>query len=352
MLLHGARPTPTANRALVRLPAVTTAVVTGATGQDGIYLCRLLRAEGVRVIGTTKPGASVRDRSAAYLNGVELVPMDIRDAAAMTGLLVDVAPDEIYNLAAFTSVGQSWDAQDETFAVNHGAVLGLLEAARMIERTAHKQVRLFQASSAELIGDAATSPYARAKLAAAEAVLDARLDGLHASTGILFNHESPLRGEAFVTRKITRSAAAIAAGMADHVDLGNLNAVRDWGFAGDFVRAIRAMVQLDEPTDLEIGTGTAHSLDDLMTVAFGAAGLSDPSAYVRQDPALLRPVDTSFSGADIVPAEQTIGWRATTTFEDTIRHMVDVDVRRLKSGTAESADYLFPVTRWAGPPRS
>ena len=314
---------------------MSTALVTGATGQDGVYLCRLLLAAGVRVVGTTNPHAHAHERESAYLEGVELVPVDIRDAAAMRSLVSDVAPDEVYHLAALTSVGQSWSAPEEALAVNHQAVVDLLDAVMSVGGA-----RFFQASSAELIGDAASSPYAQAKQAAAEAVLDARARGLHASTGILFNHESPLRGDAFVTRKITRTAAAIALGQADHIDLGNLEVVRDWGFAGDFVQAMRAMVLLDEPHDLQIGTGVAHSLQDLLTIAFEAAGLSDPMSYVRQDPNLLRPADTSFSGADTQPAADLIGWRAQTSFEQTIRHMVDVDLQRLRSGVEESAAYL------------
>jgi GDPmannose 4,6-dehydratase len=317
-----------------------TALVTGATGQDGIYLCRLLRDEGVRVIGTTNPGAPASDRISAYLDGVQIAPLDIRDTAAMRTLIADTVPDEIFHLAAFTSVGQSWNAAEEALAVNHQAVVDLLESVMAEAPKAH----VFQASSAELIGDAASSPYARGKQAAALAVLEARGRGLHASTGILFNHESPLRSDAFVTRKITRSAAAVALGKADHVDLGNLEVVRDWGFAGDFVEAMRAMVLLDEPQDLQIGTGVAHSLQDLLTTAFEAAGLSDPMSYVRQDPALLRPADTSFSGADVEPAAAAIGWRARTSFEVTVGRMVEVDLERWRTGVEEAAAYL-DVTR-------
>lgn len=317
-----------------------TALVTGATGQDGVYLCRLLRAEGVRVVGTVNPTGNGAGRAEAYLDGVELVPVDIRDAATVGALVSRVEPDEVFHLAAFTSVGLSWGAPEQALGVNHQAVVDLLASVMSVSARTHRQIRFFQASSAELIGDAASSPYARAKQAAAEAVLDARARGLHASTGVLFNHESPLRSDAFVTRKITRTAAAIALGHTNHIDLGNLEVVRDWGFAGDFVHAMRAMVQLDEPTDLQIGTGVAHSLQDLLAVAFEAAGLSDPMAYVQQDPTLLRPADTSFSGADIEPAATALGWRATTTFEATIAHMVDVDMRRLTSGIEESVDYL------------
>ncbi|HZP14517.1 MAG TPA: GDP-mannose 4,6-dehydratase, partial [Nocardioides sp.] len=297
--------------------AGTTALVTGATGQDGVYLCRLLRTHGVRVVGTVNPANGPNCRAAAYLSDVELATVDIRDAAAMRSLVADVAPDEVYHLAAFTSVGQSWGAEEEALAVNHRAVVDLLDAVMSVGKA-----RFFQASSAELIGDAASSPYARAKQAAATAVHEARARGLHASTGILFNHESPLRSDAFVTRKITRTAAEIALGRTDHIDLGNLEVIRDWGFAGDFVVAMEAMLQLDEPADVQIGTGVAHSLADLLEVAFSAAGLSDPMSYVRQDPDLLRPADTSFSGADTSAAFELLDWRPTTTFEDVIAHMV------------------------------
>lgn len=318
----------------------STALVTGATGQDGIYLCRLLRAEGVRVVGTVNPAGNGADRASAYLSGVELVPVDIRDTSTVDALVSQVEPDEVFHLAAFTSVGRSWSAPEEALGVNHQAVVDLLNAVMATAARTGKDIRFFQASSAELIGDAASSPYARAKQAAAEAVADARGRGLHASTGILFNHESPLRSDAFVTRKITRTAAAISLGLADHIDLGNLEVVRDWGFAGDFVQAMRAMVRLDEPADIQIGTGIAHSLQDLLAVAFDAAGVVDPMSYVRQDPALLRPADTSFAGAATEIAAASLGWRASTTFESTIAHMVDVDIRRLTSGVEESVDYL------------
>ena len=312
-----------------------TALVTGATGQDGVYLSRLLRRQGVRVVGTINPSNSATERVTAYLDGIDLIPLDIRDAAAMRSLVRDLRPDEVYHLAAFTSVGRSWSAPEEAIAVNHRAVVDLLDAVMSLS-----QARFFLASSAELIGDAASSPYARGKQAAAEAVLEARRRGLHASMGILFNHESPLRSEAFVTRKITRTAAAIALGRTDHIDLGNLEVIRDWGFAGDFVGAMSAMVRLDEPTDLQIGTGIAHSLQDLLTVAFAAAGLSNPMSYVRQDPTLVRPADTSFSGADTARAADLIGWRAETNFKDVITHMVDIDLWRLRSGVEEALPYL------------
>lgn len=318
---------------------MTTALVTGATGQDGVYLCRLLHAEGVHVVGTTHPAAPAPARIRAYLDGIDIVPLDIRDRHAMRTLVADTAPDEVFHLAAFTSVGRSWAAAEQAIEVNHQAVVHLLEAVRAVPGA-----RFFQASSAEVMGDAASSPYAQGKLRAAEAVLEARQAGMHASIGLLFNHESPLRGEAFVTRKITRAAAAIALGLTDHVCLGNLEVVRDWGFAGDFVRAMRAMTQLDEPTELQIGTGVSHSLKDLLTTAFEAVGLTDPMSYVRHDPALLRPVDTSSFCADPGPAAEAIGWRATTTFEDTIRRMVDVDLSRLRTGVEEAADYVT-VTR-------
>ena len=316
-----------------------TAVVTGVTGQDGVYLARSLRADGLRVVGIAGPGGPA---AAAYLDGVEVVELDVRDGTALRALLEDVAPDEVYNLAAFSSVGRSWEEPELTRAVNTEPVRVILAAARSLRERTGTAPRVFQASSAEVRGTAADSPYAQSKAAAEELVRRSREeDGLFAVCGILYNHESPLRTTAFVTGKITRAAAAIALGEQDTVTLGNLDVRRDWGFAGEYVEAMRLMLAVDTPADLPLGTGVAHSLQDLLQVAFDAAGVDDLEKRVVQDPALVRPADTACFVADPAPARAALGWAATTRFEDLVGHMVDVDLRRLRTGVEHDPAYLW-----------
>ncbi|KRA38577.1 MULTISPECIES: GDP-mannose 4,6-dehydratase [unclassified Nocardioides] len=316
-----------------------TALVTGVAGQDGIYLARSLLADGVRVVGTVSGAVDGHPRH-VYLAGAELRSLDLRDAAGLRALVHDVEPDEVYNLAAVSSVGRSWHEPELTVAVNQTAV-EILVAALLAQRDrTGRQVRLFQASSAEISGDATASPYARSKAAAEDVVRDARDRGLAASIGRLYIHESPLRALTFVSRKITRGAAEIALGQREHLVLGNLDVVRDWGFAGDYVEAIRLMVAADVPVDLPIGTGCPHRLTDLVERAFLAAGLDGSEGYVEQDPALVRPADTAVLVADPEPAAEVLGWRATATFEDTVDAMVAADLARLRSGVDEDEAYL------------
>ncbi|WP_435770488.1 GDP-mannose 4,6-dehydratase [Nocardioides sp. SYSU DS0651] len=317
-----------------------TALVTGASGQDGVYLARLLADEGTRVVGTVAPGRGSTARVAAYLGGVEVVERDITDLAGMRDLLVQVRPDEVYNLAALSSVAQSWQEPDRTRQVNRGAVQGLLEAAVEVCRSG-QEVRFFQASSAEVAGAASESPYAQAKAEAEHLVATAReRHGLHASAARLASHESPLRTPRFVTRKITLAAAEIALGRREVLTLGNLDVRRDWGFAGDYVRAFVRMVRADEPGDLPIGSGTSHTLGDLVETAFRAAGVDDPWSRIEQDPALLRPADSAVLVTDPEPAAARLGWRATTGFEDLVARMVEVDLVRLRSGVEDDLGYL------------
>ena len=317
-----------------------TALVTGAAGQDGVYLARSLRSAGYHVVGTVSgPGEDPRH---AYLEGVELRVLDLCDAEGIRGLVAEVEPDEVYNRAAVSSVGRSWDEPELTRAVNQTAVEVLVEAVLALRDRTGRDVRLFQASSAEVSGDATASPYARAKAAAEDVVRTAREQaGLRACFGRLHIHESPLRATTFVSRKITRGVAQIAVGASDRLVLGNLDVVRDWGFAGDYVEAVRLMVAADEPVDLPVGTGRAHSLLELVDCAFAAAGL-DADGRVVQDPALVRPADTAVLVADPEPAARALGWRATTTLEEVVGHMVAVDLARLRSGVEESPDYLWP----------
>lgn len=320
-----------------------TALITGATGQDGIYLARLLRAEGMNVVGTVRPQSLDSPRVSAYLDGVRLEPLDIRDHSTFGKLLERHDPDEIYHLAAFTSIGRSWDMAEDVAQINGEAVVGLLDAVIAHRDATGKSVRLFHASSAEAHSAGGDSPYGHAKRLAEEAIVEYRTQkDLHATCAVLHNHESPLRSERFVTRKITKRVAEIACGMAESLVLGNLDVHRDWGFAGDYVDAMRRILRADEPMTLEIGTGVARSLSELVEVAFAAANLDDAWSYVSHDPALVRPTDASVLFADPEPARAKTGWVAEVSFADCIAAMVAVDVERLRSGIAEHPRYLDP----------
>ncbi|MFC5727415.1 MULTISPECIES: GDP-mannose 4,6-dehydratase [Nocardioides] len=320
-----------------------TALVTGVGGQDGIYLAHSLLRDGKRVVGTVTPESAGSLRVATYLQGVEVVPLDVRDAPALRTLVEQVEPTEVYNLAAVSSVGRSWQQPELTIAVNQTAVEVLVDAVLATRDRTGRDVRFFQASTAEVSGTAAESPYARAKAAAEDVVRTAReQSGLHACYARLHIHESPVRTVAFVTRKITRGVAEIALGQSDRLVLGTLDVVRDWGFAGDYVEAIRLMTAADDPVDLPIGTGRPHSLLELVECAFAAAGLGRAGTYVEQDPSLVRPADTAVLVADPEPALRAIGWRAQMRLKELVGQMVAVDMARLRSGVAESVDYLFP----------
>lgn len=319
--------------------AAPTALVTGVAGQDGIYLARRLLAEGRRVVGTVSPDSGRDPRVGVYLAGVEVVGQDVTDAAGLRALVLERRPEEIYHLAAQSSVALSWQQPERTHAVNAGAVRTLLDAARELHR-AGAGVRVFQASSAEATGEARDSPYARSKAEAEAAVREARADGLHAVFARLYGHESPIRPARFVTRKITRGAAEIALGLRATLTLGNLDVHRDWGFAGEYVDAFARLLRHDEPVDVPLGTGRSHSLRDLVETAFAAAGVADPWARVEQDPALLRPSDSAVLCADPEPAADLVGWRAATSFDTLVARMVEVDLQRLRSGVEEDVAYL------------
>lgn len=326
-----------------------TALVTGVTGQDGVYLARLLVAEGTKVIGTVRPNSANRNRITAYLAGVEIVELDIRDTPRLRAILRDHRPDEVYNLAAFTSVGGSWDAREAVEATNETAVTGLLDAVRDHREATGQDTHVFHASSGT-VGAGDGSPYAAAKAAAEVAIVELRsAHGVHACFAKLHNHESPLRGHQFVTRKISEAVARIAAGDSEPLRLGNVDVRRDWGFAGDYVDAMRRMVRRDTPVDLEIGTGIDHSLRDLVAIAFESAGIDDPWRHIELDEDLRRPADAAVLVADPAPAKAAIGWTASVPFRDVIAAMVAADIARLETGVAEDPRYLYPVPTPAVP---
>ncbi|NHC23856.1 NAD-dependent epimerase/dehydratase family protein [Nocardioides sp. IC4_145] len=317
---------------------MAVALVTGVAGQDGIYLARELLARGSRVVGTVRPDSSEATRMAAYLDDVDVRSLDVRDTATFATLVEDVRPDRVFNLAGLTSVGQSWREPKLTEEVNGAAV------ERMLDVLVGRDVRFFQASSAEELGHpAAWSPYARSKARARAAVERARAGGSFACVATLYNHESPVRGPQFVTRKITQAVAEIALGRRSTLTLGNTAVTRDWGFAGDYAAAMADQLELDGPQDVVLATGVGRTLDELVQVAFAAAGIDDPAVHVEHDPALMRPADVPVQVGDPSTAERLLGWRRTVSFEDMVEHMVRVDVERLRSGVDESPAYLLPA---------
>lgn len=318
-----------------------SALVTGVAGQDGIYLARRLRSEGVRVVGTVRPGHESGDRVAAYLADVEIVPVDLADAEGLRRVVARQEPDEVFNLAGMSSVARSWERPEETQTLNADAVQVLVDAVLELRDRTGRDVRFVQASTAEVVDGA--SPYAKSKAVAEEIIRAAReISGLHASSARLHIHESPVRPPQFVSRKITSAVAEIVLGRRSVLALGNLDVVRDWGFAGEYVEALRLMAAATEPVDLPIGTGVRHTLGDLVDAAFAAGGI-DASSHVIQDPALLRPADIPELVADPAPAERALGWVATVSLEALVRHMVQVDLERLRTGVEEAAPYLFPA---------
>ena len=316
------------------MPSATTALITGVSGQDGGYLAERLLAEGVEVHAVSLSGD-------APVDGVHTHVGDVTDVEGTRALLVDLAPDEVYNLAAVSSVARSWDEPELTARVNGLAAVGLLESARRAQERTGRPVRFVQASSAEMFGlpdrspqDEDTpirpvSPYGAAKAFAHLMVDVYRHRGLHAVSLVLYNHESPRRPEQFVTRKITAGVAAIAAGTADRLTLGNLAASRDWGWAPDFVDAMVRAARGERPCDYVVATGESHSVEEFVAAAFGCVGIDDWSSYVEVDPALFRPVEAQALAGDPRRIKHELGWAPTVGFEEVVRRMVEADVERI-----------------------
>jgi GDPmannose 4,6-dehydratase len=317
-----------------------TALITGVSGQDGSYLAQFLLAQGYRVIGTTRDARRALELPyAAAFAGVDLRQCELWDTrGGLADLIQRERPDEVYHLGAPSSVAASWSDPEGT------EVEIALSTARLIECLVEElpSPRLFVAGSAEIFApsDAAldedsprgpTSPYGRGKLTAMEFVASGRRQfGLYAVTGILFNHESPRRGDAFVSRKIARAAARISRGEAESVSLGSLDIRRDWGFAGDYVRAMWLMLFQDEPADFVVGTGVTHTIAELCEVAFSRVGL-DWRDHVTSDPGLTRPADPPVRWANPARAKERLGWTPEVDFERLIWMLVDDELNR--SGT-------------------
>jgi GDPmannose 4,6-dehydratase len=309
---------------------MTTALVTGVSGQDGGYLAERLVTEGVTVHALSVPGDETVD-------GVHTHVGDVADVAATRALLMELAPDEVYNLAAVSSVAQSWADPERTARVNGLAAAGLLGSAYELQERTGRAVRFVQASSAEMFGEPAwspqdedtplrpVSPYGAAKAFAHLMVNVYRERGLHAVSLVLYNHESPRRPAQFVTRKITSTAAAIAAGRASTLSLGNLAATRDWGWAPDFVDAMVRSARAAVPRDYVVATGESHSVEEFVAAAFRCVGIEDWSTYVAVDPALFRPVDAKALVGNPALIKRDLGWSPTVGFEEVVARMVEAD---------------------------
>ena len=314
------------------------AIITGITGQDGSYLAELLLEKGYEVTGVVRRSSSPNLwRIEHLLDRLSLRPADLLDQLSLMRLVDDVRPDELYNLAAMSFVPASWDQPLLTGEFNSQGVTRILEAVRHVDT----RIRMYQASSSEMFGRVREvpqteltpfyprSPYGVSKVFAHYITVNYRESyGMFAASGVLFNHESPRRGLEFVTRKVTDGVARIKLGLADHLSLGNLDARRDWGFAGDYVRAMWLMLQQDEADDYVIATGISHSVRHLVEVAFGHAGL-DWQRYVRTDPELLRPAEVDHLVGDASKAARVLGWTPSVDFEQLVTMMVDADLARL-----------------------
>ncbi|EFQ82075.1 putative GDP-mannose 4,6-dehydratase [Aeromicrobium marinum DSM 15272] len=330
-----------------------TALITGVSGQDGMYLARRLMAEGWRVVGTVRPGLSSIARMGPYLTGVQVVDHDLLDTTGFGDLLSRFSPRAVYNLAAFSAVGASWSDPELVARTNLVAVAEMLETLLRHRDKNSSDVRFFQASSAEVFGsrvqgalDEETphrprTPYAVAKSAAHHLVISYREHhDLFACNGILFNHESPFRGHQFVAGRIARAAATAACGGRAPVALGDLDVERDWGAAVDHVEAMRLSLAHDRPGDYVIATGTTHTLRDMLDAAFASVGRDDAEDHVEMMPHLWSATQADSLCGDPGRARRELGWSATTSFEDLIATMVAVDVRRITTGVAESESYL------------
>ena len=316
------------------------AMITGITGQDGSYLAEFLLAKGYEVVGVVRRTSHHSyERVEHLLDRIRLVPADLLDQHSLTMAVQEVRPDEVYNLGAQSYVPTSFAQPVLTGEFTALGVTRILEAVRL----AHPTARFYQASSSEMFGKVREtpqneqtpfyprSPYGVAKVYGHWITVNYRESyGMYAVSGILFNHESPRRGIEFVTRKVSDGVARIKLGLATELRLGNLEARRDWGYAGDYVDAMWRMLQQPQPQDVVIGTGVTHSVQDLVEVAFGRVGL-DWRKHVVTDPAFTRPAEVDVLQADPSLAKQALGWEPKVAFRDLVAMMVDADLARLGS---------------------
>jgi GDPmannose 4,6-dehydratase len=322
------------------------ALITGITGQDGSYLAELLLEEGYEVHGVVRRASTSNYwRIEHLLDRIQLIPADLLDQLSLIRVIEKVQPDEFYNLAAMSFVPASWDQPMLTGEFNAQGVTRVLEAVRQV----NPKVRIYQASSSEMFGKVREvpqseltpfyprSPYGVSKVFAHYITVNYRESyDLFAVSGILFNHESPRRGLEFVTRKVTDGVARIKLGLTDTLALGNLDAQRDWGFAGDYVRAMWLMLQQDQADDYVIATGETHSVRDLVEVACTHAGL-DWQRHVKLDPRFLRPAEVDLLIGDASKAKAALGWTPQVDFKRLVHMMVDADLERLARAPATPA---------------
>lgn len=319
----------------------TTALITGITSQDGSYLAELLLEQGYCVVGMTRRSSTAGDERIAHLGDrIKVIQGDLLDQASLIAAIETAGPDEVYNLAAQSFVPTSWDQPVLTGEFTGLGVARVLEAVRRVDPT----IRFYQASSSEMFGKVRTvpqnestpfyprSPYGAAKAYGHYLTVNYRESyGMFAVSGILFNHESPRRGLEFVSRKVTHGVARIALGLERELTMGNLDAERDWGFAGDYVRAMWLSLQQDEPRDYVVATGISHSVRDLCRIAFERVGL-EMDDHVISDPALYRPAEVDQLLGDATLARTDLGWAPTVDFRELIEMMVDHDLERLSQG--------------------
>ena len=317
------------------------ALITGVTGQDGSYLAEFLLSKGYEVVGMVRRSSTINFQRIAHIQDkIILAPGDLLDQVSLIHLLEEHKPDEVYNLAAQSFVQTSWSQPVFTGEVTALGVTRLLDAIRIV----NPAVRFYQASSSEMFGKVVEvpqrettpfyprSPYGVAKVYGHWITVNYRESyGLHAISGILFNHESPRRGLEFVTRKISHAAAQIKLGQANELRMGNLDSRRDWGFAEDYVKAMWLMVNNDKPVDYIIATGETHAVEDFLELAFGHVDL-DWHDYVVQDPRYMRPAEVELLVGDATKAGNELGWEPSITFPQLVSNMVDADIKMLEDG--------------------
>ncbi len=320
------------------------ALITGVTGQDGSYLAEFLLEKGYEVIGMVRRTSTVNfDRIKHIQDRITIVPGDLLDQVSLIEILKEHRPQEVYNLAAQSFVPTSWNQPVFTGEVTALGVTRLLDAIRIVD----PEIRFYQASSSECFGKVRESPqnektpfyprspYGVAKVYGHWITVNYRESyGILACSGLLFNHESPRRGLEFVTRKVSYGAAKIKLGLADQLRMGNLEARRDWGYAGDYVRAMWLMLQQDEPDDYVVAMGEAHSVRELLEEAFGYLGL-DYQEYVVVDPQFIRPAEVDYLVGDATKAREVLGWEPTVSFSQLVQMMVDADMALLSKKGGE-----------------
>ncbi len=319
---------------------VPKAFITGITGQDGQHLAEFLHTKGYEVFGLVKGQSNPRIASVLEeMPFIEAVPGDLADLPSLVSAMEYAQPDEVYNLGAISFVAMSFNQAELTANITGLGVLRMLEAIRMVGGAKNNPIRFYQASSSEMFGKVREtpqtemtpfhprSPYGCAKVFGHDITVNYRESyGLYACSGILFNHEGPRRGYEFVTRKVTNAVARIKLGLQQEIVLGNLDSKRDWGYAGDYVKAMWLMLQQDQPDDYVIATGTTYSIEDLVERSFAEVGIEDWRNYVRQDPKFYRPAEVDLLIGDPAKARQLLGWEPEVAFPELVSMMVKNDL--------------------------